>query len=85
MSFKIWNDGDIGRDCHIEINGEDVSACVQTLAVHADASGPVTIALGLGVFETITPARPLRLWFANDTRDLLIKHGWTPPSESDAA
>lgn len=89
MAFKIWNDGNYGRDCHVEIDGEDVSGNFQSLRITAGIKAAVEIELDPIVVEV--PAGrfkqpeegPVRLIFGTkDTRDLLIKHGWTPPKEA---
>jgi hypothetical protein len=82
MSFKIWNDSDDGRRCRIEVDGEDISGAFNKLSITADIKSAVEIELEMGVFEQERTNGDVRLVFAGkDTRELLIKHGWTPPSE----
>lgn len=82
MAFKIWNDGNSGRNCHIEIDGEDVSHNFMSLSITADVNSVVTIEMDPMVAEQKRFDRPARLIFgAKDTRDLLIEHGWTPPED----
>lgn len=88
MAFKIWNDGDYGRDCHIEIDGEDVSGKFQSLTVTADLKSAVKIEMDMPIAEVPVDRmwrgddQPVRLIFPiGGTRELLIKHGWTPPED----
>lgn len=90
MAFKIWNDGNYGRDCHVEIDGEDISMHLQHLRITAGVKTAVEIELEpiveevpVGRFKGPDDNGPTRLIFGTkDTRELLIKHGWTPPQEA---
>jgi len=89
MAFKIWNDGNAGHNCHIEIDGEDVSHIFRALSITADIKSVVRIEMDPVVAEV--PKRRFdsdpddgrtRLIFGTkDTRELLVKHGWTPPED----
>jgi hypothetical protein len=92
MSFKIWNDGDSGRNCHIEIDGEDVSASFHHLQIVAGLKTAVEIELDPIVaevperrFDSDPDDGATRLVFGTaETRELLVRHGWTPPSDGAA-
>lgn len=88
--FKIWNDSDAGYMTRVEIDGEEVSGNFQSLTITAGVKTAVEIELEPLVVE-VPESRfstgfdddgPTRLIFGTkDTRELLIKHGWTPPAE----
>jgi hypothetical protein len=83
QTFKIWNDTGKGRDTHIELDGEDVSAAFNDVTVRAGVRGRVEVILSTVAAEIPKQpfeAEPARLFLAPVTRELLIKHGWTPPA-----
>jgi hypothetical protein len=81
--FKIWNDSDAGRHTHIEIDGVDVSGQFNDLRITADVKSAVQVELDMCVAEVRKrEGEPAKLRFPMEgTRELLIKHGWTPPAE----
>jgi hypothetical protein len=80
--FKIWNDGDRGYKTHIEVDGEDVSDKFDSLVVRADLKEPVRIELGMPIDEYRQDDQCPKLLFpGKGARELLIKHGWTPPKD----
>jgi len=85
MAFKVWNDGVYGRTTHIEIDGEDVTGKFHQLVITAGIDGMVDVALGMPVAEQNLPGRPARLAFpVAGQRELLVKHGWTPPADDNS-
>lgn len=83
-TFRITNGTGLGRDTYVVIDGEDVSPDLQAVTVRASANGLVEIELEPLVTEA--PAfggRPARVVFGGATRDLLIRHGWTPPADDE--
>lgn len=84
MTFKIWNDSDAGFKTKIEIDGERVEHCFSNLAITAGVKDAVKIELDMPIAEQLRSDKPARLVFPlADSRDLLIKHGWTPPADAD--
>jgi len=82
MKFKIWNDSNAGRNTHVEIDDEDVSGLFSDLRITADINSVVQVELDMCIAEQRRFDRPAKLIFpAAGTRELLIKHGWTPPAE----
>jgi hypothetical protein len=82
VSFKIWNDSDAGHKTRIEIDGEDVSRYFSSLSITAGVRDAVKIELDIPAGERgwMRSEDPATLVFPIDgTRELLIKHGWTPP------
>lgn len=82
MSFKIWNDSDAGYQTRIEIDGEQVSGLFNSLTITAGIKAPVRIELDMPLGEQgWVGDEPAELVFPIDgSRELLIKHGWTPPA-----
>ncbi len=82
-TFSITNETGRGRDTRIVVDGEDISGACQHLTIEADVEGPISVEVTPGVFEhchSTDPDVPARLFIINAARELLLKHGWTPPA-----
>lgn len=79
LSLRIVNSGGIGRNTKIFIDDQDVSSCFSAVKINADISGSVQAELEAVIVEIeFEGGKELRMPFAG-TRELLIRHGWTPP------
>lgn len=62
------------------IDDVDISGCIESVQVDAHRKGIVTATLGVVVNE-VEVEDHMELRFLNEARELLIKHGWTPPAQ----
>jgi hypothetical protein len=82
----ISNKGDAPHSTKIVIDGKDVTGCFNSLFIRSTMDSAVEIEMDVPVVTQWVMDRPARLMFPiKETRDLLIEHGWTPPSDEDAA
>jgi hypothetical protein len=83
--LRVVNDTGQGRDTRVYIDGEELTTnfTEARIAISAAARGDVEITLNPLVFEVDTGTFEVtgntKLVFFEQTRDLLVKHGWTPP------
>jgi hypothetical protein len=81
MKLRIVNDDGRGFNTKVYIDDQDVSECFRAVRIEAGLTGPVTAELEAVACE-VQVGDVLQLKLPNEgTRDLLIKHGWTPPAE----
>src|SRR5882757_11416462 len=79
--LRVVNTTGVGFKTKIYIDDEDVSACFNNVQVTAGLKDSVMVQLDALVCEIeIDNAQVLEMP-AEGTRELLIKHGWTPPVE----
>lgn len=69
--------------CKIKLNGEEIQRSLSGLTIRGDASDPTfDVELRVRVFEDLRfETQWANVTIPNETRDLLIKLGWTPPAE----
>lgn len=81
--FKVWNDSDAGYQTHIVIDGVEVSEQFNSLTITAGIKTAVQIELDMPIVEQGRfEGEPTKLVFpVGGSRELLIKHGWTPPAD----
>jgi hypothetical protein len=81
VKLRIVNTDGRGINTKVFIDDQDVSECFRAVRVEAGISGAVTAELEAVACEVeFNDVAQLKL--PNDTtRELLIKHGWTPPAE----
>lgn len=77
---EITDDG--GGRGTVTVDGHDLSRAVQRVSVNLAAGGTAEIELDLAVLE-VTRLNVLgaQVVIPGDTRDALVKLGWTPPEE----
>lgn len=79
--LKVVNTSGAGHKTKIFIDGRDVSSCFDDVQVSIPLRGGVGVKLNAVLAELeIEDAYVLEL-VGDDTRELLIKHGWVPPAE----
>lgn len=69
-----------GRKQVVELDGEDISACIRSINISAEAWEAPEVSLQLAVFEIETGADESRIHIAEGTAELLQRLGWTPPA-----
>lgn len=82
-SFKIESDGK-PSSTRVELNGQDISnlTCGATVKV---AIGEIPrIELDLLAVEVTSKTGDAEIYLPQETQDLLVKFGWTPPAEESA-
>lgn len=65
----------------VELDGEDISQTLTGLSVRLDAGELPCIQLDVLVLDLTAELENPRIVIPDDTRDLLIRFGWTPPSD----
>lgn len=79
--LRIVNSSGLGHQTQIFIDDVDVSDCFNSLTVNTSVDSGVEVQLNAIICE-FEVENALRLRMPVDgTRELLIKHGWTPPTE----
>jgi hypothetical protein len=79
--LKIVNTEGVGFKTKIFIDGEDVSSCFKEAKIGIAYDGAVEVELS-PVLAEIEIDNVMQLKMPVDgTRELLVKHGWTPPVE----
>jgi hypothetical protein len=86
--LRVVNDTGKGRDTRVYIDGEEVTSNFDgaRIAISVEAKSAVEITLNPLVYEIDTGTfevteKNTKLVFFEQTRDLLVKHGWVAPSE----
>lgn len=79
--LRVVNTTGAGFHTQVFIDDQDVSSCFNAATITTTLRGPVEVQLNAIICEIeIDNAMSLRM--PNEgTRELLIKHGWTPPAE----
>lgn len=79
--LRLVNATGIGPDTKVYIDDVDVSSCFNRALIKAPLYGGVEVELNAVICE-VEVDNALRLEMpAEGTREILIKHGWTPPVE----
>lgn len=82
--LRVVNEDGLGFKTKIFIDDQDVSECFNKVSVDASLQGAVHVTLDAVVAELEFDGEYSVLHMpAQDTRELLIRHGWTPPPEED--
>lgn len=67
---------------HVELDGHDITDAIRGTAITMDAAGPPLVTLRLNVVELDgIDSKDAQVFITDDTREALIKLGWTPPGE----
>lgn len=81
--LKIVNTTGVGRTTQIFIDDQDVSTCFSSASIKTNVNGAVLVELEAVVVEIdFEGVKELRMPFTG-TREVLIRHGWTPPIQTD--
>lgn len=78
---RVVNTSGIGHETKIYIDDVDVSGCFNNVTVNAALDGGVEVQLSAVVCEVEVDRALVLRWPGEDTRELLVKHGWSPPVE----
>lgn len=79
--LRIVNKGGVGRNTKVYIDDLDVSSCFNAVTVHAHNKDVVIATLQAVVLETEFEDVPVVTFPQPAVKELLIKHGWTPPTK----
>jgi len=80
--LRIVNTTGVGSRTQIFIDDTDVSGCFSSATIKADLNDAVKVELEAVVVEIeFEGGKELRMPFTG-TRELLIRHGWTPPAQN---
>jgi hypothetical protein len=80
--LKITNDGGAAWKTKITVDDQDVSNCFSGYRITGAVGEAVKVELDVVVAEIdFEGTKELRMPFAG-TRELLIRHGWTPPAQA---
>lgn len=78
-TFRFEGKGATGGT--VMLDGEDISDGVRGLTLEAAVGEVTRVTLDIPVVVTSEAADNVEVFMPDQTRDLLIKLGWTPPSE----
>ncbi len=65
----------------VELDGDDISRNVRAISLDIEAGQLPTVRVDLAVFELETDTGETKIHLAPGTADLLVRLGWTPPTE----
>lgn len=74
-----------GMRAKVELDGQDISHCIQGLAVRYDVHNAPTAVLDVVLFRhSEVDAEDMAVEIPDSTAELLVQLGWTPPSQKGA-
>lgn len=72
---------DSGMGHHVELDGHDIANSVLGMSLELKAGHETTATLHLVLDEIPTDTDEVRAHLPDETHDLLVQLGWTPPAE----
>lgn len=78
---EISSDGEHGVGTRVNVGGLDIAHLVTSLHLDVDVSEPTQLILSLRYFPYSTVLDDVPVRVDDETRDFLIRNGWTPPPE----
>lgn len=79
--LRVVNTTGLGHQTQVFIDDQDVSSCFNEMTVAITMRGAVEVTLNAIVCELEFDNVPVLEMPCEGTREVLIKHGWTPPPE----
>jgi hypothetical protein len=70
-----------GHTSRVQLDGEDISSALTGMRLHLAAGSVPTATLELALWEAPTELDAVRVMVPDETRELLVRLGWTPPAE----
>lgn len=81
--LRIVNTTGVGHKTQIFIDDQDVSTCFSSATIKTDLNNLVQVELEAVVVEIdFDGTKEIRMPMPG-TREILIRHGWTPPAQTD--
>jgi hypothetical protein len=81
-SFKV-GPGDKPGTTKVELDGEDISHLTAGVTVTYEPASFPRVELDVCVFTATSGEGLAEIRLPKGTRDLLVKFGWTPPTDAD--
>lgn len=72
----------VGCDATVRLDGVDISNTLRGLRLSMSCTDVTTVELDVAVVETTDLSAPVSAHIPAETRDLLVRLGWTPPEET---
>ncbi len=70
-----------GALARLFLDDEDISRSVSAVDIHASARDGIGVNLHLVAAPLAVDLTDVEVWLPEETRNLLIRMGWTPPEE----
>ncbi|MFG2269128.1 hypothetical protein ACGFNY_05060 [Streptomyces chartreusis] len=72
-----------GHTSQVELSGHDISHALTGVTLRLDAGSVPTATLEVALWEVPTELDAVQVKVPDETRELLVRLGWTPPAEED--
>ncbi|MFC9085346.1 hypothetical protein [Nocardiopsis dassonvillei] len=80
-AFRLSGQGPTSEGYALVLDGHDITNAVTGIALHIEAQQHPVLVLHPCVFETDVESQ-VDVHIAEDTHDLLVRLGWTPPADA---
>lgn len=70
-----------GHASRVELSGHDISHALTGVTLRLDAGSVPTATLELALWEVPAELDAVEVKVPDETKDLLVRLGWTPPAE----
>lgn len=78
-ALRIGNRTD-GPGWTVELDGQDIAHALRGLSLNLDSSPLASARLSL-VIEDVSTHAEVDVWMPDETKALLVRLGWTPPTQ----
>lgn len=70
-----------GHTSRVELSGHDISSALTGVSLRLEAGSVPTATLEMALWEMPTELDMVQVKVPDETRELLVRLGWTPPAE----